>query len=113
MLATGGIGGEGIRARPDGTLVERVFDLEVEAPPREDWFGGGPLGSHPLETIGIRTDPGLRPLGPSGEVALENVRVIGSSLAGMRCLEDRCGDGVALASAHAVARSLALGRAAA
>ena len=39
--------------------------------------------------------------------------VIGSALAGMRYLDERCGDGVALATAHRAARALALGRAAA
>lgn len=113
VLATGGIGGEGIRAHPDGSLVERVFELTVAAPPREGWFSDDPLVPHPIEAAGIRTDASLRPLDPDGMVALDNVRVIGSALAGMHYLEQRCGDGVALASAHAVARSLALGRAAA
>lgn len=113
VLATGGIGGEGIRARPDGELVERVFGLEVTAPPREEWFSDDPLTAHPLEALGIRTDDALHPLDAAGTVALENVRVIGSALAGMHYLEERCGDGVALASAHAVARGLAAGSAAA
>jgi glycerol-3-phosphate dehydrogenase subunit B len=113
VLATGGIGGEGIRAHPDGTLVERVFGLPVAAPARERWFSDDPLVPHPIEAVGIRTDEELRPLDAKGIVALDNVRVIGSALAGMHYLEQRCGDGVALASAHAAARSLALGRAAA
>ena len=113
VLATGGIGGEGIRARPDGSLHERVFGLPVEAPPRDAWFSDDPLVPHPLEAAGLRTDASLRPLDPTGSVALDNVRVIGSALAGMHPLDERCGDGVALASAHAVTRSLALGRAAA
>lgn len=113
VLATGGIGGEGIRALPDGRLVERVFGLAVHGPPRERWFSDDPLVSHPLETVGIRTDADLRPLDAAGDVELDNVRVIGSSLAGMRYLADRCGDGVALASAHAAARRLARERAAA
>jgi glycerol-3-phosphate dehydrogenase subunit B len=113
VLATGGIGGEGIRAHPDGSLVERVFGLIVAAPPREGWFSDDHLVPHPIEAAGILTDASLRPLDADGVVALDNVRVIGSALAGMHYLEQRCGDGVALASAHAVARSLAIGRAAA
>lgn len=113
VLATGGIGGEGVRAEPDGSLVERVFGLDVEAPPRDRWFSADPLTPHPLEAAGIRTDETLRPLDSRGEVALDNVRVIGSALAGMHYLEQRCGDGVALASAHLAAGRLALGRAAA
>ena len=105
VLATGGIGGAGIRAAPDGTLVERVFGLPVSAPPRAGWFSDDPLRPHPLEAAGIDVDDDLVPAG------IDNVRVIGSALPGMHYLHERCGDGVALASAHRAARSLAAGRA--
>jgi glycerol-3-phosphate dehydrogenase subunit B len=105
VLATGGIAGAGIRALHDGTLVERVFGLPVVAPERESWFSDDPLTPHPLEAAGIEVDDQLAP------AELENVRVIGSSLAGMRYLDERCGDGVALASAHRAARSLGASRA--
>lgn len=101
VLATGGIAGAGLRARPDGTLEERVFGLPVTAPPHDRWFSDDPLRPHPLEAAGIAVDAELRPAG------IENVRVIGSALAGMHYLDQRCGDGVALASAHRAARSLA------
>lgn len=104
VLATGGIGGAGIRAHHDGTLHERVFDLPVVAPTREEWFSDDPLRPHPLEAAGMKVDATLAPVG------LENVRVIGSALAGMHYLDERCGDGVALASAHRAARSLAAAR---
>jgi glycerol-3-phosphate dehydrogenase subunit B len=107
VLATGGIGGAGIRAHPDGTLEERVFGLPVEAPPRDGWFSDDPLVPHPLEAAGIRVDDLHRPIGQDRMPLLDNVRVIGSALAGMRYLAERCGDGVALASAHHVASSLA------
>ena len=107
VLATGGIGGAGIRAHPDGTLEERVFGLPVEAPPRGGWFSDDPLVPHPLEAAGIRVDDLHRPIGQDRMPLLDNVRVIGSALAGMRYLAERCGDGVALASAHHVASSLA------
>jgi glycerol-3-phosphate dehydrogenase subunit B len=102
VLATGGIGGAGIRALPDGTLEERVFGLQVEAPPPDGWFADDPLAPQPLDAAGIRVDAELRPV--AGGVA--NVRVIGSALAGMRYLDERCGDGVAIASAHRAARLL-------
>ena len=101
VLATGGIGGAGIRARHDGTLQERVFGLPVAAPSRERWFSDDPLRPHPLETAGIEVSDDLAP------TELENVRVIGSALPGMHYLDERCGDGVALASAYRAARSLA------
>lgn len=113
VLATGGFGGGGFRADQAGSIHERVFGLPVEAPARDAWFSDEPLVPHPIEVAGIRTDAELRPLGADGMPALENVRVIGSALAGMRYLDERCGDGVALASAHRVARALAVERAAA
>src|SRR5688572_21671511 len=87
VLATGGIGGEGLRADATGMFLERVFGLPVMAPPRDAWFSDDPLVSHPIETVGIRTDDALRPLGPTGAPVLANVRVIGSALAGQRYLE--------------------------
>ncbi len=105
VLATGGIAGAGIRASHDGTLTERVFGLPVAAPPRDDWFSDDPLRPHPLETAGIEVDGELAP------AELENVRVVGSALPGMHYLDERCGDGVALASAHRAAQSLAAKRA--
>jgi glycerol-3-phosphate dehydrogenase subunit B len=100
VLATGGLGGAGIRAGHDGVLTERVFGLRVSAPSRELWFSDDPLRPHPLETAGVEVDANLVP------TELENVRVIGSGLAGMHYLDERCGDGVALASAHRAAASL-------
>jgi glycerol-3-phosphate dehydrogenase subunit B len=109
VLATGGIGGQGIRAGVDGGLHEQVFGLAVTAPPPEQWFSDDPLVPHPIETAGIRTDEALRPLDAAGSAAFENVHVIGSALAGMHYLGERCGDGVALASAYRVAGALAAG----
>lgn len=100
VVATGGIAGAGIRALHDGALVERVFGLPVSAPPREAWFSDDPLRPHPLEAAGVEVDDLMAP------ASLENVRVIGSSLPGMHYLDERCGDGVALASAHRAAASL-------
>ena len=102
VLATGGIGGAGLRALPDGTLEERVFGLPVEAPSAADWFSDDPLAPQPIDVAGIRVDDELRPI----EGGIANVRVIGSAMAGMRYLDERCGDGVAIASAHRTARLL-------
>lgn len=107
VLASGGLAGGGVRAGHDGVLEERVFGLPVSAPPRDQWFSDDPFVPHPLEAAGVEVDAELRPPG------LENVRVIGSALAGMHYLHERCGDGVALASAHRAAASLAGRRAAA
>jgi len=109
VLATGGIGGGGLRGRRDGSLEERVFGLPLAAPARAEWLRGDLYGANgvALESAGIRVDDELRPIGPRGEVVLRNVRVAGSALAGMRYLVERCGDGVALASAYRAARLIA------
>jgi glycerol-3-phosphate dehydrogenase subunit B len=106
VLATGGIGGGGLRGHRDGSFEEPVLGLPVAAPVRDKWLEGDLYGAKgvALESAGIRIDDQLRPIGPDGEVLLRNVRVVGSALAGMRYLAERCGDGVALASGYRAAR---------
>lgn len=106
VLATGGIAGGGFRGNRDGTISDSVAGLPVTAPGRGGWLTGDLYGAQgvALETAGITVDGDLRPVGPDGEVLAENLRVVGSALAGMRYLSERCGDGVAMASAHRAAR---------
>jgi glycerol-3-phosphate dehydrogenase subunit B len=107
VLATGGIAGGGIVGEPSGELRETVLGLAVEGPPIDEWLAGDPLdpATMPIAPAGIRTDADLRPVAPR----YENVRVVGSLLAGQRYLLERCGDGVALASAWRAASSLTSG----
>ena len=108
VLATGGIAGGGLVGLADGRLVEPILDLPVEAPPPEQWLADDafdPAG-HPLEAAGIRTDGEMRPVDASGRVVLENVVVVGSTLAGQHYLSERCGDGVAIASGRRAAATL-------
>ena len=83
--------------------------MPVEAPPVDDWLAPTPFDprGHPLARAGIRTDAAMRPLDARGNVVLDNVTVAGSALAGMRYLSQRCGDGVAIASAVRAAATLA------
>lgn len=106
VLATGGLAGGGLRANRDGSFEERVLRLPVQGPARANWFDGELYGVEgiALESAGIRVDEQLRPVGPGGEVLYQNVRVIGSALAGMHYLSQRCGDGVAIGSAARAAR---------
>jgi len=111
VLATGGLAGGGLVGRPDGAIDEVVLGLPVAAPPRDEWFARdafAPAG-HPLEAAGIRTDVDLRPVDEAGAAVAENVRIVGSLLAGQRWLRERCGDGVAIASARRAAIGLAAG----
>ena len=108
VLATGGVAGGGVVATSDGRLEETILGIPVQAPVRDDWFSVDPFDGrgHALEAAGVRVDEEMRPLNPKGKVIFDNVRVIGSNLAGQRWLRERCGDGVAIASAHRAALSL-------
>jgi glycerol-3-phosphate dehydrogenase subunit B len=111
VLATGGIAGGGLVADGPGALTEAVLGLPVDGPPADGWLLNDPFdpAGHPLEWAGVRTDARLRPVAPGrpGQPLAENVRIVGSLLAGQRYLRERCGDGVALASAALAARELA------
>jgi glycerol-3-phosphate dehydrogenase subunit B len=108
VLATGGLAGGGLVATASGELVETVLGLPVEAPPASDWLTRAPFDpqGHPVGAAGIRTDTRLRPVDADGEIVLKNVAVVGSMLAGMRYLTERCGDGVAIASGLRAAATL-------
>lgn len=112
ILATGGIAGGGLIGRADGRLAEPLLDLPVEAPPVESWLADDAFApdGHPLERAGIRTDAGLHPVDASGSVAFDNVLIVGSLLAGQRYIAERCGDGVAIASARRAAGTILAAR---
>lgn len=105
VLASGGIAAGGLRGERDGVLRDTVFGFPVPGPGRAGWFGGDAIeASHPIESAGFRVDDDLRPLDAEGTLLAENVHVVGSALGGMRYLDQRCGDGVAIASAARAAR---------
>lgn len=111
VLATGGIAGGGLIGRADGTLVEPLFGLPVEAPEAGEWLAPDPFdpAGHPLEAAGVRTDDALHPVDGRGRVAFDNVAIAGSLLAGQRYLTERCGDGMAVASGCRAAAMFAPG----
>jgi glycerol-3-phosphate dehydrogenase subunit B len=91
-----------------------VLGLPTEGPPIDRWVSGDPLepGAMPIATSGLRTDAALRPVDPerpAGGALLENVVVVGGMLAGQNWMRERCGDGIALASAWRAATTLAGG----
>jgi glycerol-3-phosphate dehydrogenase subunit B len=108
VFATGGIAGGGLIGRSDGRLEEPLLNLPVDAPAVDEWLAEEPFAAegHPLERAGIRTDADLHPVDAKGRVVFDNVAVVGSLLAGQRSLAERCGDGVAIASAWRAAATL-------
>ena len=112
VLATGGIEGGGLAGDPGGRVVDTVLGLPIDAPPIDAWMRGDALdpGGMPIAGVGVRTDAALRPIDPARPAdgpIFENVRVVGNSIGGQRWLRERCGDGVAIASAWRAAASLA------
>ena len=111
ILATGGVAGGGLVGEPNGAIRESVLGLPVDGPPIERWLHGDPLdpASLPIAAAGLRTDDQLRPVHPRRPAdgpLFDNVRIVGSLLAGQQWMVDRSGDGVALASAWRAAASL-------
>jgi len=105
VLATGGTGGGGISAGPDGMLRETVFDLAVQGPrTRAEWFNQSFLGPEPqpISLAGVRTNGRLQPFTASGQL-VENVFVTASNLPNWDPVHEGSGEGVALATARKAA----------
>ncbi|MBV9279560.1 MAG: glycerol-3-phosphate dehydrogenase subunit GlpB [Chloroflexi bacterium] len=99
ILATGGTGGGGIKAWPDGRLQETVFGLPVQGPGgRTAWFRPDFVGPEPqpISLAGVRTNERLQPL-TAGE-PVENVFVTASNLPAWDPTREKSGEGVALAT---------------
>ena len=95
VLATGGVLGGGIEVMPR-KQQEIVFQLPLYLP--AEWSREEFLGEQPYARLGIEVDSQLRPIAPNQEVILENVRVVGRTLAHWDPWVEHCGGGVSLAS---------------
>ena len=96
VLASGGIFGGGIEVTPEN-VRETVFGLPLHVP--SPWTQAEFLGEQPYARMGIEVDRELRPVDlRSGDVLLENVRVIGRMLAHWDPWVEHSGGGVSLAS---------------
>jgi glycerol-3-phosphate dehydrogenase subunit B len=112
VLATGGIYGGGIQTDADGgegQVWETVFNLPVEANSnRHMWFSQGFLDpkGQPFAKFGVKVNQNLNPVDSSGRPIAENLYVAGASIAGYDWTRGRTGDGVAIATATAIARQI-------
>jgi glycerol-3-phosphate dehydrogenase subunit B len=102
ILATGSFVGGGLTTTREA-IVENVFHLPVHVPgPRETWFDNDYFSfNHGIGRAGIKVDASLRPEGTQWE----NIFVCGGILADTEILKSGCGHGLALATAHAAAKS--------
>ena len=109
ILASGRFLGHGLLAERGG-VTEPVFHLPVAQPPeRKAWVNRGffaPAG-HPLSRAGILTDSDLRPLDGSGK-PVPGLRAAGVILANHDWAREKCGAGLAIATAYKAVQSLPL-----
>jgi glycerol-3-phosphate dehydrogenase subunit B len=103
ILATGGLYGGGITTDHTGAMREAVFGLPLQQPGGLDaWFEPEFLGEHghPVNHAGVRTNSDLQPVGATGRVVLENVRIAGRLLAGCNAQSEGSTEGVWLATGY-------------
>lgn len=108
LLASGRFIGKGLMS--DRALVwEPLFGLPVKQPPgREYWHRPDfydPRG-HPVNQAGLQVDSKFRPLAESGQPAHDNLFAAGIILAHQDWMRQKCGSGLALATALAVVEAL-------
>jgi glycerol-3-phosphate dehydrogenase subunit B len=108
ILATGRFLSGGLKADRKG-VREPLLDIPVSQPgSRGGWYREGyfdPRG-HPVNRAGIEVDEQFRPLGANGEPVSERLFAAGTLLAGQDWIRQRCGAGVAIASAYHAMKSV-------
>ena len=103
ILASGRFLGKGLHAERKH-IRETIFDLPVYQPTdRASWHRDeflDPRG-HPINRAGLEIDNYFRPLDRSGRPAYETLFAAGSILAHQDWMRQKCGAGLAIASAYA------------
>jgi glycerol-3-phosphate dehydrogenase subunit B len=106
VLASGRFLGRGLRAGRT-EIVEPLFGLRVHQPEaRNDWHRQdffAPEG-HPVNRAGLEIDDSFRPLDEHGRPA-EGLFAAGSVLAHQDWMREKCGSGLALATAYRAVKS--------
>lgn len=107
LLATGRFFGKGLTA--DRKQVrESIFNLPVFQPPvRSNWYNMDFLDpkGHAIHQAGLEIDENFRPLGPSGNPAFSSLFAAGSILAHQDWIRQKCGSGLAIATAYGAVSS--------
>jgi len=103
VLASGRFLGKGLTADRK-QIRESIFDLPVHQPDkRSEWHCYeflDPAG-HPVNRAGLVTDDRFRPLDRSGNAAHDRLFAAGSILAHQDWMRQKCGSGLAIATAYA------------
>ncbi len=107
LLATGRFFGKGLTA--DRKRVrESLFDLPVFQPvSRSNWYQMDFLDpkGHPIHQAGLEVDDHFRPLSASGIPTFSNLFAAGSILAHQDWIRQKCGSGLAIATAYGAVSS--------
>lgn len=102
LLASGRFFGKGLTADRKH-IREPLFDLPVFQPVRRsDWYLMDFLdpAGHPIHRAGIEIDKDFRPLDASGRPAFSRLFAAGSILAHQDWIRQKCGSGLAIATAY-------------
>lgn len=102
ILCSGRFFGKGLHAGRHA-IRETVFDLPVFQPPdRASWHHKEFLHNqgHPINRAGVAVDEQLRPVDAQGRTIYSNLFAAGSILAHQDWMRQKCGSGLAIASAY-------------
>lgn len=103
LLASGRFLGKGLRAERK-RIRESLFDLPVHQPGgRASWHHRALFhkSGHPINRAGIVVDDRFRPVDETGRVLHPNLFAVGSILAHQDWIREKCGSGLAIATALA------------
>ena len=103
VLATGGFASGGLELSSRWQAREVALDLEVAGVPAGERFRAGLLRRAAAARAGVAVDRELRPVDAAGERLLENVLVVGATLAGAEPWREKSGDGISLTTGHRAA----------
>ena len=103
VLATGGFASGGLELSSSWQAREVALHLEVVGVPAGERFRADYFGEQPAARAGVAVDRELRPVDAAGERLLENVLVVGATLAGAEPWREKSGDGISLTTGHRAA----------
>ncbi len=109
LLCSGRFFGKGLHARRHA-IQETIFDLPVVQPvDREAWHHKDLLDpqGHPINRAGVAVDENFRPVDHQGNTLFPNLFAAGSLLAYQDWMRQKCGSGLAVATACGAVNSCA------
>ena len=108
VLASGRFFGKGLRA--DRTRIrETIFDLPVDQPAERSLWHQKELFApegHLINRAGLAVDKSFRPVDDKGKVVHEHLHAAGSILAHQDWMRQKCGSGLAIATAFGAVNSM-------